>query len=241
MTPAAATGTFASGQRHRSRQPSESKWRRAALDRKKFQRGWPREHAEADSVSCQRRPPQLSPHANHTGGCLQPHRRLPTAGQRRSPLLPTLGLPCLTLLTPPRQFPEAGADVGAQISHAQEHGRAAAAAAAQRASRLVPCHPRPQTRPPAQVQSLVEHERIVTTEPKAKELKRVGDQVVGWAKKWARAQQLAADYQSKGGATTACRPRLQRVYDHGCRPTLTCPSAHRFDRAGEAGGRERAA
>mmetsp|Transcript_28375 Transcript_28375/g.58171 ORF Transcript_28375/g.58171 Transcript_28375/m.58171 type:complete len:174 (-) Transcript_28375:94-615(-) len=53
------------------------------------------------------------------------------------------------------------------------------------------------------VQSLVEHERIVTTEPKAKELKRVGDQVVGWAKKWARAQQLAADYQSKGSIEQA--------------------------------------
>ena len=44
----------------------------------------------------------------------------------------------------------------------------------------------------------MEHERIVTTEPKAKELKRVGDQVVGWAKKWARSQQLAAELHSQG-------------------------------------------
>ena len=51
--------------------------------------------------------------------------------------------------------------------------------------------------------SLIEHERIRTTVPKAKDLRRWGDQAVGYAKRWATHQQAAYDAHLRGEAEVA--------------------------------------
>ena len=51
--------------------------------------------------------------------------------------------------------------------------------------------------------SLVEHERIVTTEPKAKELRRYAEKVIGYAKWWAVYQRQAALDLKRGEAKAA--------------------------------------
>mmetsp|Transcript_60778 Transcript_60778/g.83447 ORF Transcript_60778/g.83447 Transcript_60778/m.83447 type:complete len:166 (-) Transcript_60778:215-712(-) len=53
--------------------------------------------------------------------------------------------------------------------------------------------------------SLIEHERIVTTEPKAKELKPLADKIIGFAKRWGRAQEQAAFKHSAGNVEHARR------------------------------------
>jgi len=51
--------------------------------------------------------------------------------------------------------------------------------------------------------SLIEHERIITTEPKAKELRRFADKAIKQAKSWAKHQQIAAAELDKGNAVAA--------------------------------------
>lgn len=51
--------------------------------------------------------------------------------------------------------------------------------------------------------SLIEHERIVTTTPKAKELRRYAEKVVGYAKRWAVHQQVACKLLRDGEAKAA--------------------------------------
>ena len=46
--------------------------------------------------------------------------------------------------------------------------------------------------------SLIEHERITTTTPKAKEMRRWADRAVGYAKRWATHMQVAHDLHFKG-------------------------------------------
>ena len=54
--------------------------------------------------------------------------------------------------------------------------------------------------------ALIEHERIVTTEAKAKALRRHAEKVVGHAKRWALCQQAAATELKVRGAPRNCNP-----------------------------------
>ena len=58
--------------------------------------------------------------------------------------------------------------------------------------------------------SLIEHERIKTTVPKAKEMRRIADKAVGYAKRWTVHSKAAWDFH-KGGEADEARKAMARA------------------------------